>query len=242
MSTIDPAIVQLRRRRRPPSSAVAAVLLVARFAGGFGLGLGWGGMSLTSFDEADLLWQYPVGIVAGMILTIGGEIAWMFVVMKSANLGLGHGWAASLLGGGIGLWTVASRFGGPGPAVLIAAVLIALGTASLVLGVIAAASRRRQVRREEELIRTGTVTTATVSDQGYDFFHTSSKILTTVTFAFTDRFGQQRWVQRLCLIQQSDPLVNGQATRLWYDPDDPGNDRAIVVEAAHQRPLRAAAR
>ena len=241
MSTIDPAIAQLRRRRRPPSSAVVTVLLAARLAGGFGLGFGWGGMSMM-VDDTELLWQYPVGIVAGMILTIGGEIAWMFVVMKNASLGVGYGWAASLLGGGVGLWTVSTRFGSPGPAVLIAAVLLGLGTACLILGVVAAASRRRQVRREEEIIRTGTVTTATVSNQGYDFFHTSAKILTTVTFAFTDRFGQQRWVQRLCLIQQSDPLVNGQATRLWYDPDDPGNDRAIVVEAAHQRPLRPVAR
>jgi hypothetical protein len=85
----------------------------------------------------------------------------------------------------------------------------------------------------------GVLAAATVSDKGYTVFHESDRILTTVTFTFTDLQGVQRWVQRTMTVSAADPIENGQETRLWYDAANPGNDRAIVVELAYRSPLRA---
>ena len=88
------------------------------------------------------------------------------------------------------------------------------------------------------MMRSGTRTTATVTDKGYDIFRESARILTSVTFTFTDLNGVQRWVQRPMLITASDPVVEGQETDLWYDPSAPGNDKRIVVKLAVDGPLR----
>ncbi|MFZ2172834.1 MAG: hypothetical protein WAW17_02135 [Rhodococcus sp. (in: high G+C Gram-positive bacteria)] len=85
---------------------------------------------------------------------------------------------------------------------------------------------------------TGTSVSATVSDKGYTTFRESDRILTSVTFTFTDGTGTPRWVQRHMAIHASSTIVDGQQTRLWYDATDPGNDSRVTVELANEWPLR----
>lgn len=247
MSTVDPTIARREREQRRPSNARVGVLLALLLLGGFAAGYGWGGfdaMMSSGPDEPSVL--VLVAIPVGMIVTIVSLIAWMAVVLKRADLGLMYGNAAALLGAGAGVIVVATAGGGASYVLAIGFGLLGLAMACLVLGVVAAASRRRRAAAEEEAMRTGTQVTAVVTDKGYTVFHESDRILTTVTFSFTDLQGVQRWVQRTMVIEAGDPVQNGQETRLWFDAADPGDDKAIVVELAHRSqlrsPLRAAMR
>ncbi|KQP57189.1 hypothetical protein [Agreia sp. Leaf283] len=44
--------------------------------------------------------------------------------------------------------------------------------------------------------------------------------------------------QKTMVIEQGDPVVDGQETRLWYDATNPGDVGGIVVELARERRLR----
>ncbi|SMQ70965.1 DUF3592 domain-containing protein [Agreia sp. VKM Ac-1783] len=237
MSTVDPSLARIQRTPRRPSLGRVIFLLVVLLGGGFGLGYGWGGFGL--FDGmGEPPWQSIVGAIVGLMITILGSIGWSWTVMRRADVGIGYGLAAWFIGGGTGLFIVAQPSGSPALAGMIAAVLLALGVLFLVLGLVAAISRRRQISRDERTMRTGTLTAATVRNKGYDFFRESPRILTTVTFTFVDLQGTQRWVQRTMVIEQSDPVVDGQQTRLWYDAANPGDARGIVVELARERQMR----
>jgi hypothetical protein len=237
MSTIDPSLAQARRAARRPGNARVAILLVVLLAGGFGLGFGWGGLGM--FDsETDPPTLSILGAIGGLMLTVIGSIVWSWTAIKRADIGFGYGSAAVFLGAGVGLVLIAQQNGSPALAMAIAAALLGLGALFLVLGVVAAASRRRQGSRDRRTMHTGTVTTATVSNKGYDFFRESSRILTTVTFTFVDLQGTQRWVGKTMVIDQGDPIVDGQESRLWFDAANPGDTRGIVVELAKQRQLR----
>jgi hypothetical protein len=183
-------------------------------------------------------WTAIVGIIGGLLLTILGSIGWAGMLLRRPDIGLGYGAAAVLLGAGTGLLVAASPNDFPAVAVGIAVALFVLGALFLLLGVAAAASRRRQRARDARTAGSGTLTTATVSDKGYDFFHESSRIITAVTFTFRDLQGTQRWVQKTMVIEQADPIVVGQETRLWYDAANPGDTRGIVVELARDRAFR----
>ncbi len=236
MSTVDPAIARAKRQARRPSLVRVIVLLVLLLAGGVLLGYGWGG--LARFDgTGEPPTNAIIGVVCGMPLTILASIVWSWTVMKRPDIGLAYGAAAVLLGAGAG---VMATFRGSDDdlASWIAWALIALGALFLVLGIAAAAGRRRQSTRDLETVQSGTLTSAIVTDKGYDFFRESSRILTSVTFTFTDLQGTQRWVQKTVLMEQSDPIVDGQETRLWYDATNPGDTLRIVVEAARDRPVR----
>ena len=80
-------------------------------------------------------------------------------------------------------------------------------------------------------MKSGTLTTATVSDRGWEDVHPSRDSLGTPTFTFVDSVGVQRWVTRTMVINRHNPLDNGDTTRLWYDPNHPGNTKRIVIEA-----------
>jgi hypothetical protein len=240
MSTVDPTIARKLRESRRPSLARVVVVLALLVIGGVLAGYGWGSIGRLMDEElvepdASIFIAIPVG----MFLTVVSSIAWMSIVLKRSDLGLMYGNAAALLGGGVGVLVAAARYEDGAIVTVIGLAVLALAAVCLVLGGLAAASRRRRARSEDETIRTGTVVAATVSDKGYTVFQESDRILTTVTFTFTDRQGVQRWVQRTMTVNAADPVENGQETRLWYDPAKPGNDRAIVVELAHKSPLRA---
>ncbi|SKA97704.1 hypothetical protein SAMN06295879_2428 [Agreia bicolorata] len=237
MSTVDPSLARSQRTPRRPSLGRVVFLLILLLGGGFGLGYGWGGFGL--FDGmGDPPWQSIVGAIAGLAVTVLGSIAWSATVMRRADIGIGYGLSAWFIGGGTGLYLVAQPKGSPALAVTISFALLALGALFLVLGVAAAISRRRQSARDERTMRTGTLAAATVSNKGYDFFRESPRILTTVTFTFVDLQGTQRWVQKTMMIEQGDPVVDGQETRLWYDAANPGDVGGIVVELARERRMR----
>jgi len=243
MSTVDPSIAKLERRNRRPSTASVAILLLVLFAGGFGTGYGWasfGVVSATTPDEPPF--ATVIAVPLGMFLLIGGSIVWLSVVMRRGDVGIMYGNACALLGAGVGVLAAAAASPATGNVsgllAVIGVVLLALAAGALALGVAAAAARRRAVRRAERAMQTGTLTTATVSDQGWTIFRESARIFTTVTFTFVDLAGTRRWVQRPMVIHAEDPVRNGAETRLWYDAANPGDDGSIVVELAHRNPLR----
>lgn len=239
MSTVDPAIAKRQREARTPSNLQVGVVLALLLVGGFLTGYGWGGFGwMVDVDTEEVVVPILVAIPLGMVLTIISSIVWTLVVVKRGDVGIMYGNAAVLLGGGLGVLAVAAGLGTPLVLVVVATALLVLAAGALALGAAAAASRRRGAEREDAAVREGSVTTATVSDKGYTVFHESDRILTTVTFTFTDPAGVQRWVQRPMVVRSSDPVVDGQSTRLWFDPRDPGNDKRIVVELARANPWR----
>lgn len=242
MSTVDPTIARRERAERRPSNVRVVVTLILLLVGGLAAGYGWGGfgtMMATQPEEPPVL--ILVAIPLGMMLAIGASIAWAALVMKRGDLGIMYGNAAVLLGAGAGVILVSAE-SGPAFVTTIGYGLIALAVVCLVLGIAAAGARARRENADEAAMRTGTQVTAVVTDKGYTMFRESDRIFTTVTFGFTDLQGTQRWVQRPMLITAADPIQDGQQTRLWFDPANPGNDRAIVVELAHRSPLRARTR
>ncbi|MFF1572999.1 hypothetical protein ACFVWR_09640 [Leifsonia sp. NPDC058292] len=240
MSTVDPTIARKLRESRRPSTARVVTVLLLLLLGGLLAGYGWGSTGRL-MDEAVVAPDATaiIAIPIGMLVSIVSSIAWAAIVMKRSDLGMMYGTAATLLGAGAGVLLASRGYADATPVVVIGSGILALAVVCLVLGVAAAAARARKARAEDAAMRTGTLATGTVSDKGYTVFRESSRILTTVTFTFTDVHGVQRWVQRTMTINAADPVENGQETRLWYDAANPGNDRAIVVELAHRSPLRA---
>jgi hypothetical protein len=236
VSTVDPGIARAKRAARRPSVLRLVILLILLLAGGALLGAGWGSFGRLN-DSGEPPVAAIIGINGGLLITIVAFIGWSFAVSKRSDIGFAYGFAAVLFGGGCGL-LVAAQGGTDDVAAWVAWGLVVFGALFLVLGFSAATARRRQVARDERTTHDGTLATATVTDKGYDFFRESPRIFTTITVTFTDLQGVQRWVQKPALIEQSDPIVDGQETRLWYDPQNPGDTRRIVVELAQERPLR----
>lgn len=239
MSTVDPGIAKQLRLNRRPSNLRVAITLLLLLIGGFGLGFGWGGfgwMVDVDTEQVDVL--IVVAIPVGMALTVISSIAWSFLVVRRGDLGIMYGNAAVLLGGALGVLAVSQRVDGGAVLSLIVAGLLVLAAGALGLGLLAAAARRRTKTRAAEARRSGREAVATVTDRGWTVFHESSRILTTVTFSFVDLAGTPRWVQRQMVVHAANPVQNGQTTRLWFDPADPGDDRRIAVELAEDNPLR----
>lgn len=231
MSTIDPAIAKAERAQRgmrKPAAWWVVVVLVVIFLAGAGLGYGWTSVGAIEVIEPPVL--AAIGVVAGIPVLIGGMFAWTNIIMRRREFGKGYGLSATSLGASIGVLFEAQ----PGDAVAyaIAGSLFIIAIVWLFFGFSAARSRKAAGEREQEMMRTGRLTTATVTDKGHTKFGEGTRILTSVTFTFTDAFGVQRWVQRSMVIRFEDPLQEGAQSRLWYDASDPGNDKKIVVEIA----------
>jgi hypothetical protein len=240
MSTIDPTLARKARQARVPSTTLVIVVLALHVVGGLGNGYGWSTFATFTDEgttEPDALGI--VGITVGMPLAIIASIVWTSIVIKRSDVGLGYGFSAFWFGGGLGILYAASRF--PQVEVLLRNIgfaALAIAVAFLLLGLRAAVARRAAAALAAEIMRTGTRTTATVTDKGYLVFGESTRILTTVTFTFTDMQGVQRWVQRPMLVTAADPIVEGRESDLWYDPTAPGDDRRIVVKLALDSPMR----
>ncbi|WP_223691327.1 hypothetical protein [Leifsonia poae] len=238
MSIVDPSIVRRERASRRPSTLRVLVTLGLILVGGFLTGYGWGGAG-ASIDVPDGPGVATiVAIPLGMLLLVISSIAWVAIVMKRSDIGVMYGHAAGLLGIGAGVFIVPRNAENASVLELVALIAFGLGLICLILGVAAAATRRLREATAVATMRTGQATTATVTDKGYTRFRESDRILTTVTFGFTDLQGVQRWVQRMMTIHISAPVENGQQTRLWYDAGAPGDDKRIVVELARESPLR----
>ncbi|MGK9147955.1 hypothetical protein KXS11_10050 [Plantibacter flavus] len=239
MSTIDPGIAKQLRAARRPSNLRVVVTLLLLFAGGCALGFGWGGFGwMVDLDTEQVDGLVAAAIPVGMALTVISSIAWTFLVARRGDLGIMYGSTAVLLGGALGVFLVSQRVDDRGMLSLVVIGLLVLAAGALILGLVAAAARRRSVTRADDAVRSGRETTATVTDRGWTVFHESDRIFTTVTFSFVDLAGTRRWVQRQMVIHAAHPVENGQETRLWFDPAKPGDDRRIVVELAQQNPLR----
>jgi hypothetical protein len=244
MSVVDPRIAQearKMRRAKGPGVVPVIVVLLLLFVGGAVAGAGWGNPELFTMDsDADPTVWMVLAVPLGMILSISSLISWTFVVIKRGRGGLGFGWAALLFGGaaGVNFSSSSSPFVQPGNSsyALASEILSGLGALALLLALFAMASRRRARSVRDKVMSTGTLTTATVSDKGYDRFRESNRILITVTFTFRDATGIQRWVRKPMMIHSSAPLENGDETKLWYDATQPGNVKRIVVEAALKSP------
>ncbi|QKT13630.1 DUF3592 domain-containing protein [Rhodococcus sp. W8901] len=236
MSTIDPIAARRARLNRPPGVGRVSLALMLLFAGGAGMGYGWprmfgGGMEPESFDPPALAF---VGALAGLPLAIAGFILWASIALKARHLGLLYGIAAWWTGAGIGVITAGRQIGDSPIVTGIGYGCLVIAAICLIGGLNAARGRRARRAGDHQTKRTGTVTTAIVSDKGYSVFRESDRIFTAVTFSFTDSGNTQRWVQRRMVVHAATPVVDGQQTRLWYDPADPGNDKKIVVELADE--------
>jgi hypothetical protein len=241
MSTVDPTLARRLRATRRPSNLRVVLVLALLAVGGAVAGYGWAGFADMMSSEPDSP-SVPVlvAIPVGLLLVIVGLMAWLGVVLRCSDVGLLYGLAAVLAGAAGGVLAAPADASGRPRAVIVAAVaLVALGAVALLLGAAAASGRARRSRRDAEMVDTGTLTTAVVSDKGYTRFRESDRILTIVTFVFTDLHGTQRWVQRRMVVHASDPIEEGRSTRLWYDAAHPDDDRSIVVELARDSPLRA---
>lgn len=237
MSTTDPTLGRKARAARRPGVAVLAVYLLLLTAGGFGQAYGWTSVALLGETDGPPPGAM-LGLIAGVPFLILGAAGWARASLKRRDIGFGYAAGAALLGAAGGFVVAAAPYAFPALALVLAAGCALLGLLFVVLGVTAASARRRQDDRDLDTMRTGRLTTATVSDKGYTGFGESSRILTLVTFTFTDLHGTQRWVQRMMLITEDAPIVEGQESRLWYDASNPGELRGIVVELARQHPAR----
>jgi hypothetical protein len=241
MSTVDPIAARRARAARRPALAQVVVALALLVVGGALQGYGWTAL----FAPTVLLPEAPaepnvasiVSVVLGLPMTIAATGWWMTLVMRRRELGAFSGFAAFWLGAAGGLW-VSAEHTGLGILRTVAICAVAFAVLLAVVGALAARSRDRARARTQEVIRVGRQTTATVSDKGYIAFDESSAILTVVTFTFTDLQGVQRWVQRPVRIAATDPVVDGQETSLWFDPQNPGDDARIAVQLAVESPWR----
>ncbi len=116
------------------------------------------------------------------------------------------------------------------PAWTLGVIGLIVGVVFAVVAVIGGLLRARTMRLQARIRSGGTQVRATVSDQGYTHFGEGPRMLAKVTFTFRDEDGMQRWVQRTMVVDARKPVVTGQATRLWYDPDSPSDKRSIVIE------------
>lgn len=225
------------RPRRPLGLLIALCLLVAGgLYGGYGIGC-------TVIDERD---DAPPAYVAGDdigMVTVGGLLAavigwvtWSLLVDRyPRTLGQLHApgfllpaAAAGLLLAAVEL-DVVDRYAGP--AVLVGAA----GVGFLLLAVTTAAARRRRWLLELDLIAHGTPVPATVVESGLDpdDFEEASNVITTAVFRFTGTDGTVYRVRRGVTIPANAPLFEGQRTTIWFDPDNPTDERRIVIGIQH---------
>lgn len=227
MSTVDPDAARRARAARTPESRDLVLPGILALIGGGALAACTGSIAMTPGADAGLtamlIVLVAVGSMVGGLCTVGGIILWTRLSIKNPRL---PGWltpiALALAGAAIGLLLATGRVETPA-ILLIAAVL---------LGIVAFVSGRRRagrVDRETEIMRTGSPVTGEVTNQGYTRFGESSRILTAVTYAFTDVQGVRRYVQRTAVIEADDPIVNGEPVHVWFDPQNPSDDTRIVV-------------
>ena len=243
MSTVDPNIAATaraaRRARRRPSPLLVIIPFLMLAAGGYFLGSGWGDPAMfggTVTGPSVEFWDIA-RIPAGMMLTIFGGILWMFAMFLKSRGGFLLGPGAALITGGIGLNNVSRSSleyvqSGETLRFTIAAGLVALGAVAVVLGIVSLIRFRVVNAKRDGVLKGGTLTTATVSDQGYTRLGSSGRLFTAVTFTFVDASGVQRWVKKEMVVLTANPIKRGDTTRLWYDPANPGKASVIMVEAA----------
>jgi len=224
-------------RSNPVGLAIAgAMLLVGGALSGFGIGC----TVIDANDDAPP--QYVAGDDIGMITVGGGVLAILGLVTWSIlidrfRLVAGELHAFGLFGvtAGPGLLAAARHLGVSGWYAGAGVLTFAAGALFLILAGARVTSRRRRWNHELDLIARGVPVSAVVIDSGLDpdDYEDASNVITTVIVGFTDATGIERRLHRAVTIPRSVDVVEGQRTVVWYDPDDPGNEKAMVVGLQH---------
>ena len=237
MSIIDPDAAARARAARTPQARdlrlPAILLLLGSFVTAY---------SITAFatvldsesDDTDA-GQWIIRIAALTVAagaTIIGLNSWVARSVRNPRLpGFGTAVALMCASAASGTMVVA-----PAPAWFqeprmlagtwwLAGTAVAFGILSMVSWGARAAGRRR----EEEIMTTGRLTTGVVTNQGYERFHESNRILTSVTYAFEDLNGTRRFIRRPAMITADDPVVTGELVDVWFDPARPDHLKSITV-------------
>ena len=234
MSTIDP---DSARRERPLRRTTAASLLTpGLFLLGAGGVLAWGLTrgAATGFsdDAADQDVPAIIAAICSSFVLLIALGAWSIAASRNPRL---PGWLA-----GIGVAVLGATAGHAVVALpprwlqepvfdLVAVSLAATAGVLLVLATIARAGRARRLDAAEELVRTTSPVTGSVTNQGYTDFDEASQVITAVTYTFRDGSGVQRWVTKPATIHVRDPLVNGEEVDVWFDRQDPSDQNKIVI-------------
>ena len=229
--TFDP------RPRRPVTLAVAQLMmLVGGVAAGYGIGCtiidanGHGPASYVAGDEAGL------ATIGGCILAVLGLVTWSLLVDNHPlELGEWHAFGTLGLSAALGQLFAVAELDVDGRYVEAAGVAATVGVAALAIGATRVAARRRRFAHEVALMGRGVPVDATVVDPGWepDDFGEASNVITTSTFRFVGPDGTSYLVRRRVTIPSRAPIEQGQHTTIWYDPDDPMNDKAMVVGIQH---------
>ncbi|MFJ4167162.1 hypothetical protein ACIPY5_16540 [Microbacterium sp. NPDC089698] len=234
MSTIDPDAA--RRERTTRRTTGARLIVPGLFLLGAGAVLGWGLTrgAATGFSD-DVPEQDVEAIIAAIASSFALMIAFGLWVGAAARNPRLPGWLTAIgiamLGAAVGHAVVA-----PPPELLRNPVVdplafgLCVGAVALLgLGMAARAARARRLDAADELVRTTSPVTGSVTNQGYTHFEDASRILTAVTYTFRDAAGQQRWVKRAATIDARDPIVNGEEVDVWFDRQDPSDENRIVI-------------
>ncbi|WP_217185037.1 DUF3592 domain-containing protein [Streptomyces sp. AC495_CC817] len=227
MSTVDPDAARRARASRTPTERDQLLPGVLALLGAAALAVSIASMGRTpddwSVEQSTLsLLLGAAGSLIGALAVIGGLLGWVRTTTKNPRL---LGWSVpiglALVGAGLGLLLMGQT--------VVALSLLGVGVVLGALGVVVRGRRSARLDVEEEIMRTSTPVTGQVTNQGYTHFGDSSRILTSVTYAFSDAQGTRRFVQRSAMIEADDPILEGESVDVWYDRQDPSNEKRIVV-------------
>lgn len=227
MSTIDPDAARRARATRVPQQRDQVLPGILVFLGAGVLAASIASMGRTP-DDWSIEWSTMMmllgaaGSVIGAIAAFGGMFLWVGATIKNPRL---LGWSMPISLGLIGAGLGNAAAGQP----VLPVVLIAIGAALAIVGVIVWRRRNGRIDIEDDIIRTTSPVAGEVTNQGYTHFSESSRILTAVTYAFTDAQGIRRFVQRSAVIEARDPIITGELVDVWYDRQNPSNENRIVV-------------
>jgi hypothetical protein len=241
VSTVDP----VERERDPAVAArrravLLTALLVLSVAAGYGgsiFGDFPGGSYSIGFNELGPLTKAllaSIGLAAAMVAFgfairlpkpagIRGQQSFVLAVAMLA-------YALGLLVGSF-LPTSISRFGrahlsGPRGGVRVAGVVLVV----VAVGFFAWAARQNQARRRRAQLRAiGHRTMAVVTDVHDTGITNNNAPWVRLTVRFTDTHGTQRFVRRRMSVTRFAGPSEGDRIALWFDPQDPGNEKKIVL-------------
>ncbi|MFC7502545.1 hypothetical protein, partial [Nocardioides sp. GCM10030258] len=193
-------------------------------------GYGDGPASYIAGDEAGL------ATIGGCVGAVLGLVAWSLIVDQyPLQFGMWHALGTLGLSSALGQLLAAAELDVEGWYVVAAGLSAAVGVAALLLGGALVVRRRRRFAHEVAMIAGGVPVDAIVVEPGWepDDFGEASNVITTTTFRFVGPDGTSYLVRRRVTIPSRAPIEKDQHTTVWYDPENPLDDKAIVVGIQH---------
>lgn len=210
-------------------------LLVGGLLGGYGAGC----TLIDGYDDAPPAYVAggDIGAITlgGLVVAVVGWVMWAFMAdSHPLSVGQLHAGATFLPASALGILLAARELGVTGWYAVAAFGLAAAGAVAMLLASAAVRRRRRRYRHELDLMARGVAVPATVFDSGLDpyDFEEASNVITTVTFRFVVGDHAYRLHRRMT-VPQHGIVLDGQRTTVWYDPDEPTDDKAMVVAIQH---------